>query len=93
VIKCVASYFELAPGEVTKRTKGPQQENKPRKLAMYLCQRLSGAKLHEIASQFSLTNIGSVSFITHQVRKRASEDNVYNREVEALVKSIIKNAI
>jgi putative transposase len=92
VIKGVASYYDLATVELTKRTKGPQKENKPRKLAMHLCQQLTGAKLTEIASQFNLSNIGSVSFITHQIRKRAAENDLFNREINGLVISIIKKA-
>ena len=92
VIQGVASAYDTLEGDITKRTKGPQQENKPRKLAMHLCQELAGAKLIDIVAQFNLSNIGSVSFITHQIRKRADEDLLLRREIERLTKSIIKQA-
>lgn len=41
---------------------------------------------------FNLGNIGSVSFITHQVRKRANEDGEFKGEIEQLTKSIMKTA-
>ncbi|NQZ10250.1 MAG: hypothetical protein HRT35_24120 [Algicola sp.] len=77
---------------MTKRTKGPQQENKPRKLAMYLYQELTGAKLNDIVTQFNLGNIGSVSFITHQIHKRVDKGVSFGREIERVTKSIIKKA-
>ena len=92
VIQGVASAYDALEDDITKRTKGPQQENKPRKLAMHLCQELAGAKLTDIVAQFNLSNIGSVSFITHQIRKRADEDLLLRREIERLTKSIIKQA-
>ena len=42
---------------MTKRTKGPQQVNKPRKLAMYLCQELIGVKLNDIVTQIYLLRL------------------------------------
>ena len=56
VIKGVTSHYDILEVDITKRTKGPQQENKPRKMAMYLCQELSGAKLTEIVAQFNLVS-------------------------------------
>jgi hypothetical protein len=37
VIQGVASAYDALEDDITKRTKGPQQENKPRNLAMHLC--------------------------------------------------------
>ena len=74
--------------------KGPQKDNKPRKLAMYLCQQLARAmaKLTDIDTAFQLGHVGSVSFITHQVQKRAKYDVRVRQQVERLIKSIVKQA-
>ena len=67
---------------------------------MYLCQHLAWAwararamaKLKDIATTFQLGHVGSVSFITHQVRKRAKDDVRVRQQVERLIKSIVKQA-
>jgi putative transposase len=61
-----------------------------RKLAMYLCQELSGAKLTEIADYFNLHHGGSVSFINHQVRKMKKENIGFKLNVECLIKRLLK---
>ncbi len=92
VIKGVSSYYNLKQGDITKQIKGPQQENKPRKIAMHLCQELAAAKLADIAVKFNLNNIGSVSFITHQIRENAAKEKAFQAEIDRLIKSIINQA-
>ena len=63
---------------------------------MYLCQHLAWAwamaKLKDIATTFQLGHVGAVSFITHQVRKRAKDDVRVRQQIERLIKSIVKQA-
>jgi putative transposase len=66
----VAAHYRTSPQEIRKITRGPQEGNEARKVSMYLCQELSAAKLTEIADHFNLHHAGSVSAITHQVRKK-----------------------
>ena len=65
VTKIVAKYFKTPEKKLRTDNKGPTKGNEARKLAMYLCQELSGVTLREIAEYFGLKHIGSVSFITH----------------------------
>jgi len=37
-----------------------------------------------------LSHVGSVSFITHQIRKRESENSQFRTRIEELIKSIVK---
>ena len=90
VVAAVAHHFGCTKGKITNVVKGPQQENQARKIAMYLCQELAQAKLEDIASVFQLTSSGSVSFITHQIRKKKAEDKKLCRELELLTISIVK---
>jgi len=69
---------------------GPQKGNEARKLAMYLCQELSATQLRGIADYFNLGHAGSVSYMTHQVRKMMHENKGFKRKVDRLIKSIIK---
>jgi hypothetical protein len=59
---------------------------------MYLCQQLAMAKLADIASPFQLGHVGSVSFITHQIRRRTKEDLRLRQQIKRLIKSIVKQA-
>jgi len=90
VTKCVAQYYKTTEKELRKVIKGPMKGNKPRKIAMYLCQEVSGAKLREIALYFELKHIGSVSFITHQIRKERNSSSSFDKEVELVVTYIVK---
>ena len=92
VISVVANYFSVSEGDITKRVKGPQKENEARKLAMYFCQELVAAKLTDVAARFHLNHVGSVSFITHQIRQRERENSQFRTQVEGLIKSIVKQA-
>jgi putative transposase len=74
-------YYSTNAGEIKKITRGPQQGNEERKLAMYLCQELTCVKLREIADYFNLHHGGSVSFINHQIRKLKREDKLLQRNV------------
>ena len=75
-----------------KISRGPQTKNEARKVAIYLCQELSAAKLREIADYSNLNHAGSVSFITHQTRQKKREGKGVHHTVEGLVKSLINQA-
>ena len=92
VIAGVADDYAVSVMEVTRLIKGPQKDNEARKLAMYLCQQLAMAKLTDIATAFQLEHVGSVSFITHQVRKCAKYNERVRQQIERLIKSIVKQA-
>ena len=81
VVSSIANEYCVTENDIIKMVRGRQKENEARKLAMYLCQELVAAKLADIAIVFHLSQIGAVSFITHQVRKRAQEDKQFSRRV------------
>ena len=86
----VAENYGICAADIRKITLGSQKGSEARKLAMYLCQGLSAVKLREIAAYFNLSHIGSVNYITHQVRKMKQEDKAFKRTVDCLIKSIMK---
>ncbi len=92
IVHDVASLYDVTPDHLTAIVKGPQKGNDARKIAMYLCQELAGVQLKDIAAFFNLNHMGSVSFITHQVRKRKREDHVFAAQINEMVKYIIKQA-
>ncbi len=92
IVHAVASLCHATPEHLTALVKGPQKGNEARKIAMYLCQELAGVQLKDIAAFFNLNHMGSVSFITHQVRKRKQEDHVFAARINKMIKHIVKQA-
>ena len=87
-----ARTYRMSPEELTAVVKGPQKGNEARKIAMYLCQELSAVKLKDIAQYFNLGHVGSVSFITHQMRKKKQEDKALLGRIEEIIAYIMKQA-
>jgi putative transposase len=90
VTEAVATHYRTNTAALRKVIRGPQKGNEARKVSMYLCQELTGAKLREIADYFDLKHGGSVSFINHQVRKMKKNDKGFKRNIDRLIKSLIK---
>jgi hypothetical protein len=59
---------------------------------MYLCQQISTMKLADIATEFNLSNIGSVSTATHQVRQRCRVEPEFMRETDCIIQLILKKS-
>jgi len=93
ITNTVAKRYRTTVDAIRQVTKGPQKKNEARKQAMYLCQELSGLKLIEIADYFHLSHAGSVSYITHQIRRMKQEDSRFSRKMDGLIESILKQAI
>jgi putative transposase len=91
IVKGVASTCHTTSERLKTVVKGPQKGN-ARKIAMYLCQELADVKLKDIAEFFKLSHVGSVSFITHQVRKKKRENKAFLRLINEIMKSIMKQA-
>jgi len=88
IIHFVATSYKMASDDLCRMTKGPNSGNAPRKIAMYLCQRLSGTTLSRIADHFNLSHAGSVSYITHEIRQKMLVDSSFRREIENLITGI-----
>ena len=71
--------------------RGPQQGNEPRKVDIYLSQKLSSARLLEIIDYFNLNHYGSIGFMTHQISQRKREDHQFKRKLSILIKGLIKS--
>ena len=91
VIEMVAVSYQVSSEAITECHRGIQVENEARKVAMYLCQELCAARLVEIAKLFNLTHYGSVTFATHQIRKRKRSDDLFNNRLEAMIKRLVTN--
>ncbi len=65
--------------------KGWGVKNQPRKLAMYLDQRIGGFHLNEMGEFFGLKGYGAVSGVIHMVKKALEQD----AELTEIANSII----
>ena len=92
IVNGVATAYRTTPEHLITLVKGPQKGNDARKIAMYLCQELADIKLKDIAEFFKLGHVGSVSFITHQVRKKKREDKAFFYRINKIIQSIVKQA-
>jgi chromosomal replication initiation ATPase DnaA len=84
----VATSYEMAADDLLRMSKGPNSGNALRKIAMYLCQMLSGTALSTIADHFNLSHAGSVSYITHEIRQKMLVDSGFKRKVESLISGL-----
>jgi chromosomal replication initiation ATPase DnaA len=92
IIRLVADYYNVEPAVLTEIVKGPKKGLLARKAAMYICQQLGGFRLAEIMGPFGLLNIGSVSFITTQIRKRIKASQEFSQAIQSVRKHILKHA-
>jgi len=88
IISGVAGFYDVTMEDITRVVRGAQKVNHKRKLAMYMCQELAGAKLTEIAHEFNLSSIGAASHATHHVRQLMKEGGEFKQQVEDLIKYI-----
>ncbi len=92
IIQLVAAYYNVDPAVLTAVVKGPKKGLLPRKVALYRCQQLGGYRLADLMGPFGLSNIGSVSFITTQIRKQRKENKEFFQTLQRVKGYILKHA-
>jgi REP element-mobilizing transposase RayT len=92
IVNTVAHYYATDKEKIVKKVKGRIEEFEARKVAMYLCQQLSGDYLVDIANYFNLSNNGSVSFATSNIKKKRSQNKRFNKTIEKLIGLIVSKA-
>ena len=84
---CV-SYNNQNVNIICQRAAGRKSELEARKVAMYLCQELSGKFLKDIAIFFNLNHIGSVSYNTSTIRRKRNENKKFGKKLDKIIKLI-----
>lgn len=89
VLQAVAVYFGASVIDLKKAKRGRGMKNTPRRLAMKLCQQLSGSTLPEMAVIFNVGHYSTVSQSIGRLNREMEEDisilNDFNLLCEALV--------
>ena len=88
----LAASYNVAPAVLPAVGKGPKQGWPPRKVALYRGQQRGGYRVADIMSPFGLSNSGSVSFITTQIRKNRKDNKEFFQTFQQVKKYILKHA-
>ena len=88
IVEIVAAYYKVTIDTIILRAAGRRSELEARKVAMYLCQELSHKYLKEIAENFNLNHIGSVSYNTTTIRQKRKSDKKFGLKIDKIVKLI-----
>jgi putative transposase len=86
VILVVANFYQVDINTILTSAHGRVKENRPRKVAIHLCQELTGSTMGKIAKVFNLGHYRSVSFITHEVRMRKQKETKLKGQLQAIIK-------
>lgn len=89
VIVAVASFYQINIKSLVASAHGRVKENLPRKIAVHLCQELTGATESAIARVFNLGHYHSVSSITHEVRMRKQQAPNLDRQLQGIIKRLL----
>ena len=93
IVTVIAKIYKLDINNILDSRKGLKVENKPRKIAMYLCQQLTRESQKEIAEYFSLKSTGSVSYTTHKIRVKIKEDKRFAKEINRIIEKVIRKVV
>ncbi len=88
IVKIIAKFYDQSVDKITQRAAGRTSEFEARKVAMYLCQELSGKFLKDIADYFNLNHIGSVSYNTSTIRRKRHENKKFAKKIDMIIKLI-----
>ncbi|MFQ5847527.1 MAG: transposase [Candidatus Methylomirabilales bacterium] len=86
VVARVAAEYGIPPATLWEGRRG--SENEPRKVAMYLVQRLCDLTLNETAARFGVRSYGAVGWACSQVRYRLDRDRRFRARIEGLEATI-----
>ena len=93
IVIILAESYKVDIDSILESRKGLKVENKPRKIAMYLCQQLTGKSQKEFAKYFNLKSTGSVSYTIHMIRSNIRENKNFAKEVNSLIKVVIRKVV
>jgi REP element-mobilizing transposase RayT len=93
IVTILSKIYKTSIDGILESRKGLKKENKPRKIAMYLCQQLTGSSQKEIAKFFNLQSSGSVSYTTHMVRVKIRGNKKFAKEIKSLIGDVIRQVI
>ncbi len=85
IVACVATYYGVPSAEIYDVKKGRGLKNRPRKIAMYLGQKLSDYRLNELASVFGLKHYGGVSNAISMIKQEIDQDKLLQQDLNDII--------
>jgi REP element-mobilizing transposase RayT len=93
IVKTVASDYGVETKKILVKTLGRQSNFEARKVAMFLCQELTGEYLKVICQYFNLNHIGSVSYNSSKIRQKNREDKKFSKKLDRIINKVAKQVI
>ena len=91
VVNAVSKFYQVDINTILVSAHGRVTENVPRKVAIHLCQELTGSTQKEIAAVFKLDHHCSVGSVTHQIRMRKQQQPELANQLNQIIKNLIKS--
>ena len=86
IVAMVAQDYNCDEASLLVVQRGRGLKNFPRKVAMYLAQRIGDCKLTEIAHYFGLKHYGGVGSAIHAVKQASKKDKKLQRKLNSIIK-------
>jgi len=90
ITEVLSDYYKISSEKNCLKVIGRSEEVEARKVAMYLCREFSGKYLKDICEYFNLSNAGSVTFATSNIKKKRIKDRRFDKKIEQLSDLISK---
>lgn len=84
IVKEIAKYYRVEEDDLLKRRKATERQ---RKIAMYLCKRLSGKRNIEVGGKFGVT-LQAISNAIRDIERKSDRDRKLNNEINLIKRSI-----
>lgn len=88
-ISVLANYFAVTEVNIVKES-GSAKSDRSKNVGYEFLPGVSCSEVDRDSVCFHLSHVGSVSFITHPIRKRERENSQFRIRVEELIKRIVK---
>jgi len=91
IVEAVCTYSQVSEKDIYQVKKGRGVKNQPRKLAMYLAQRIGGFRLNEIGEFFGLKGYGGVSSAIYTVKQALEQDTELRKVTNNIINRLDPN--
>jgi len=92
IVEVIATDYGIDAQKILLKKLGRQSNFEARKIAIYLCQELTGEYLRVIAIYFNLSHIGSVSYNSSKIRRKRKDDKKFAKRLDEIIVKVTKQA-
>ncbi len=85
IVEGISAYYGISSSDIYEVKKGRGLKNRPRKIAMYLGQRLCDYRLRELAEVFGLKHYGGVSNAISMIKREIELDKTLQQDLNNII--------